>query len=298
MTYAGELAKDSEDDLSFHPSLVQPDVSSLPEMDVVTPVTTVPVINPSTTPTTTTPVYNPFTTPPTPPMTPATNPYSTPSMVTPSSPSSGQSWCVASQTASQTALQVALDYACGYGGADCSTIQQGGSCFDPDTVRDHASYAFNDYYQKNPIPTSCDFGGTAAIINVDPSKGKPRSCLDMSVFVPLYHGLSICGSMILHPIPDHLKSAFDPAYLEPGPLRGCKPVSSQEDPEEDGILAKGSGSLSNKIVLLEALVNGLQEEPYAHDVHLPIASPMMGLVEEVEGCRLFTPRRSTPSKEP
>ncbi|RRT58141.1 hypothetical protein B296_00013781 [Ensete ventricosum] len=85
---------------------------------------------------------------------------------------------------------------------------------------------------------------------------------------------------------------------EPGPLRGCKPVSSQEDPEEDGILAKGSGSLLNKIVPSEALVNGLQEEPYAHDVHLPIASPMMGLVEEVEGCRLFTPRRSTPSKEP
>ncbi|THU62067.1 hypothetical protein C4D60_Mb01t01250 [Musa balbisiana] len=166
---SGELAKDSEDDLSFHPSLMQTDVSSMPEMDVVTPVTTVPVINPSTTPTTTTPVYNPFTTPPTPIMTPATNPYSTPSVVTPSTPSSGQSWCVASQTASQTALQVALDYACGYGGADCSAIQQGGSCFDPDTLRDHASYAFNDYYQKNPIPTSCDFGGTAVIVNVDPS---------------------------------------------------------------------------------------------------------------------------------
>lgn len=142
------------------------------EMDVVTPITTVPVINPTTTPpiTTTTPVYNPFPTissPVTP--TPVMNPSSTPEMVTPSS-SSGQSWCVASQTASQTALQVALDYACGYGGADCSAIQKGGSCFDPDTVRDHASYAFNDYYQKNPIPTSCDFGGTAIISNVDPSE--------------------------------------------------------------------------------------------------------------------------------
>ncbi|XP_074569240.1 uncharacterized protein LOC141825751 [Curcuma longa] len=141
------------------------------EMDVVTPITTVPVINPTTTPpiTTTTPVYNPFPTissPVTP--TPVMNPSSTPEMVTPSS-SSGQNWCVASQTASQTALQVALDYACGYGGADCSAIQKGGSCFDPDTVRDHASYAFNDYYQKNPIPTSCDFGGTAIISNVDPS---------------------------------------------------------------------------------------------------------------------------------
>ncbi|KAG8077318.1 hypothetical protein GUJ93_ZPchr0007g5556 [Zizania palustris] len=82
----------------------------------------------------------------------------------------GGTWCVASQSASLTALQVALDYACGYG-ADCSPIQQGGSCFNPDTVHDHASYAFNSYYQKNPIPTSCDFGGTATITNTDPSSG-------------------------------------------------------------------------------------------------------------------------------
>ncbi|XP_006644401.1 PLASMODESMATA CALLOSE-BINDING PROTEIN 3-like [Oryza brachyantha] len=82
----------------------------------------------------------------------------------------GGSWCVASQSASPTALQVALDYACGYG-ADCSAIQAGGSCFNPDTVKDHASYAFNSYYQKNPVPTSCDFGGTATLTTTDPSSG-------------------------------------------------------------------------------------------------------------------------------
>lgn len=195
------LAKESEDDLSFNPSLMQKAKSNkesillkpivyeperqsnrnlhtrnklqssrtVREMDVVTPITTVPMINPTTTPTTVTPNYNPFPNTSTPSITPTTNPYSTPTMATPSSPS-GQSWCVASQTASQTALQVALDYACGYGGADCSAIQQGGSCYNPDTVRDHASYAFNDYYQRNPIPTSCDFGGTAVVTNVDPSR--------------------------------------------------------------------------------------------------------------------------------
>jgi hypothetical protein len=81
----------------------------------------------------------------------------------------GGSWCVASPSASPTALQVAMDYACGHG-ADCSAIQQGGSCFNPDTVKDHASYAFNSYYQKNPAPTSCDFGGTATLTSTDPSK--------------------------------------------------------------------------------------------------------------------------------
>ncbi|OVA10950.1 X8 [Macleaya cordata] len=150
--------------------------------------TTVPVINPTNpinTPTTT-PLISPFLTPPPatittptpflplPPPTTITDPTTTP----PIPPSGGggtgkgtETWCVASQSASQTALQVALDYACGYGGADCSAIQQGGSCYNPNTLRDHASYAFNDYYQKNPAPTSCNFGGTAVTTNIDPSSG-------------------------------------------------------------------------------------------------------------------------------
>lgn len=137
----------------------------------------VPITNPVTTPSTTPgaqPITNPVTTYPAPSgavpvTTPVTNPVAPP--VTTNAPAiPGQSWCVAKNGALETAIQAALDYACGMGGADCSQIQQSGSCYNPNTLQNHASYAFNSYYQKNPAPTSCDFGGTAMIVNTNPSK--------------------------------------------------------------------------------------------------------------------------------
>ncbi|KAK8551433.1 hypothetical protein V6N12_040074 [Hibiscus sabdariffa] len=134
----------------------------------------VPIVNPTTpgtTPNPTSPSTEPITNPTTPVTTP-TAPVTTPATETPTpTTSAGGSWCIANQGASPTALQVALDYACGYGGADCSAIQTGGSCYEPNTIQDHASFAFNDYYQKHPAPTSCVFGGTAQLTNTDPSKG-------------------------------------------------------------------------------------------------------------------------------
>ncbi|KAF3660029.1 hypothetical protein FXO38_12328 [Capsicum annuum] len=45
-----------------------------------------------------------------------------------------------------------------------------GSCYYPDTVVAHASYAFNSYWQKTKsIGGTCGFGGTAMLINSDPT---------------------------------------------------------------------------------------------------------------------------------
>ncbi|OMP01862.1 hypothetical protein COLO4_11562 [Corchorus olitorius] len=79
-------------------------------------------------------------------------------------------WCVAKPTVPADTLQEAMDYACGEGGADCQEIMPSGSCFDPDTIVAHASYAFNSYWQKTKRNGgTCNFGGTAMIINADPS---------------------------------------------------------------------------------------------------------------------------------
>lgn len=79
-------------------------------------------------------------------------------------------WCVAKPNVPAETLQEAMDYACGEGGADCEEIQPQGSCFHPDTLVAHASYAFNSYWQKNKRSGgTCGFGGTAMLINADPS---------------------------------------------------------------------------------------------------------------------------------
>lgn len=82
----------------------------------------------------------------------------------------GGLWCVAKPSVPPETLQEALDYACGEGDADCEAISPTGSCYHPDTVVAHASYAFNSYWQKTKsIGGTCGFGGTAMLINSDPS---------------------------------------------------------------------------------------------------------------------------------
>ncbi|XP_010257592.1 PREDICTED: glucan endo-1,3-beta-glucosidase 4-like [Nelumbo nucifera] len=81
-------------------------------------------------------------------------------------------FCVAKPGADVSSLQSGLNWACGQGQANCSAIQEGQPCYDPNTLQDHASYAYNDYFHKmQSIGGTCDFSGTATTTAVDPSHG-------------------------------------------------------------------------------------------------------------------------------
>ncbi|XP_062076619.1 glucan endo-1,3-beta-glucosidase 4-like [Humulus lupulus] len=81
-------------------------------------------------------------------------------------------FCVAKSDADSDKLQDGLNWACGQGRANCSAIQSGRPCYFPNTLENHASYAYNDYYQRmQSAGGTCDFDGTAATSSVDPSYG-------------------------------------------------------------------------------------------------------------------------------
>ncbi|KAG4913842.1 hypothetical protein JHK82_054429 [Glycine max] len=214
------------------PVITPPDTPTIITVPSTNPVTVSPT-NPASTP-----VTVPSTTPivplaPTNPANPVTNPvtssYPPPSSgsvpvtsALPPPPSTnaqampgGQSWCVAKTGVPQASLQSALDYACGMSGVDCSQIQQGGSCYNPNSLQNHASFAFNNYYQKNPAPTSCDFGGTATIVNTNPSSG---SCI-----YPSSSGAGTSGSGTGSPVlgsqsPPDLNTSYSASLR---PFLGC-----------------------------------------------------------------------------
>ncbi|KAL5772007.1 hypothetical protein ACOSP7_011611 [Xanthoceras sorbifolium] len=69
-----------------------------------------------------------------------------------------------------SALIANLDYACSQ--VDCGSIQQGGSCFYPNTDIHHASFAMNLHYQTlGRHMADCDFRNSGLISLTDPSTG-------------------------------------------------------------------------------------------------------------------------------
>ncbi|GAB2235035.1 hypothetical protein Droror1_Dr00004312 [Drosera rotundifolia] len=95
---------------------------------------------------------------------------STPSTpITPAPAGSDKTWCIPKLDVSDATLQANLDYVCSTG-VDCKPIQDGGSCYLPDTIRSHASFAMNAYYQTNGRHDfDCYFSGTGVITSTDPS---------------------------------------------------------------------------------------------------------------------------------
>ncbi|URD74130.1 X8 domain [Musa troglodytarum] len=85
--------------------------------------------------------------------------------------SSGLVFCVANPSADANALRNGLDWACGPGAANCTAIQSGQPCYEPNNLTALASYAYNDYYQRTRASGgSCSFNNTAMTTTSDPSK--------------------------------------------------------------------------------------------------------------------------------
>ncbi|GAB4860157.1 hypothetical protein Ancab_011635 [Ancistrocladus abbreviatus] len=107
----------------------------------------------------------------------ASSPSSMPTAPAPPS-SDGGKWCVPKSDSTDAALQANLDFVCS-NGVDCKPIEEGGPCFLPSTVRSHASYTMNSYYQINgQHDFNCFFSGSGVITSGDPS---------MCPFLPGYH---------------------------------------------------------------------------------------------------------------
>ncbi|KAI8531754.1 hypothetical protein RHMOL_Rhmol11G0160200 [Rhododendron molle] len=67
-----------------------------------------------------------------------------------------RTWCVANPIAGDDKLNIAIDYYCRQPRVDCSLIKPGGPCFQPNSVREHASVVLNLYYKShNGISPYC-----------------------------------------------------------------------------------------------------------------------------------------------
>lgn len=83
----------------------------------------------------------------------------------------GQQWCVADVQTPDDELLGAMKWACEQQGVDCSMIQENQPCYQPNTVKDHADFVFNSYFQKfKKQGGNCYFNGAAIITELDPMR--------------------------------------------------------------------------------------------------------------------------------
>ncbi|KAI5331940.1 hypothetical protein L3X38_022067 [Prunus dulcis] len=74
-----------------------------------------------------------------------------------------------SQEPHDSALQNIINFTCGIL-KECSEIQEHGSCYFPNTLINHASFAMN-LYSKTDGRYNCDFNGVGLIVVANPSFG-------------------------------------------------------------------------------------------------------------------------------
>lgn len=86
-------------------------------------------------------------------------------------PYKGKIWCVVAKGANRSEVDGALTYACSQGNKTCDPIRKGGSCYKPDSLIRHASFAFSSYWaQFKKVGGTCYFNGLATQTIQDPSK--------------------------------------------------------------------------------------------------------------------------------
>ncbi|KAH6795874.1 hypothetical protein C2S51_036860 [Perilla frutescens var. frutescens] len=85
-----------------------------------------------------------------------------------------EDYCIADEQCTEDVLINAMSWACS-NGADCSAIQADQTCFLPNTTKDHASYAFNSYYQHTKHNGgTCYFSAAAVLTAANPSHDQCR----------------------------------------------------------------------------------------------------------------------------
>lgn len=103
--------------------------------------------------------------------------------------SNGKLWCVATESGNKTQIAEAMSFVCRQDNRTCDPIRPGGECYNPDTLMNHASYAFSAYRSMiKAIGTDCFFNESIAHATLnDPSK----STFSLSYFLRVMNYINL-----------------------------------------------------------------------------------------------------------